>query len=821
VRAEVDVLTAAENLGQIFRPGWKRDPPCFSVHRAEGKSRNLLITHQATWCCHEKMNKSEKKYLSGRLVLLCVVSCLVRSGCAQAQAKGESESRRPITVSDAIHMAILGDPQYYNGVPSQGLVAKFSPDGKKFVVVLRKGNLDQNVNEYSLLSWETNEIFRNPTPKVLFSWSSSSNRPAIEAITWRPDNETIVFLGEQPNELHQLYTFNLRTRALEKITDHPTNLTSYTMDDNGDRIAYTAEDPVESFFDSNAIRKGFIVSTEALENLVADRKGGGFPFGNDHLFFKDQESKPRLLQADGQILTYKGSFYQGPLLSPDGKYIVVVSRASAVPENWKQYSEPRLYRYTHDELRPGQYSWVLSYELIDTSTGRSHALIDAPVGFEGTEAAWSSDGHSLAVSDVYLPFDKTEGEERKLRESTTFAAEVDIRNGNIVTIGSGNVKFMGRDRNTGVILAFAPRNSEHGNTGANVIFRKDRGVWEKINVNPTEDNRPDIILEEDMNASPRIVAVDSKRDKRNILLDLNPQFKQLQFGRVEEIHWSAADGHDVSGGLYYPVGYATGERYPLVIQTHAWTGNKFWISGPWTSGYAAQALAGRGIMVLQVGQNEATLNTAKEAQSEVSSYEGAIEFLDQRGLIDRNRVGIYGFSRTCYHVKYALTRSKYRFAAASVMEGIDGGYFQYLQFSTYDPSSAPLYEGINGAVPWGDGIRAWIQNSPGFNVDKTRTPLRIIAENPSIVLFEWEWFALLSRLDRPVEMVVMKDGEHILQRPFERMIAEEGNVDWFCFWLKGEEAADPSKADQYSRWHELRKLQDVIPKGSSQQPTSP
>jgi hypothetical protein len=33
-------------------------------------------------------------------------------------------------------------------------------------------------------------------------------------------------------------------------------------------------------------------------------------------------------------------------------------------------------------------------------------------------------------------------------------------------------------------------------------------------------------------------------------------------------------------------------------------------------------------------------------------------------------------------------------------------------------------------------------------------------------------------------------------------------VDWFCFWLKGEEDADPSKAEQYGRWRELRKLQE-------------
>jgi len=34
-------------------------------------------------------------------------------------------------------------------------------------------------------------------------------------------------------------------------------------------------------------------------------------------------------------------------------------------------------------------------------------------------------------------------------------------------------------------------------------------------------------------------------------------------------------------------------------------------------------------------------------------------------------------------------------------------------------------------------------------------------------------------------------------------------VDWFCFWLKGEEDTDPAKVEQYVRWRELRKLQQT------------
>jgi len=29
--------------------------------------------------------------------------------------------------------------------------------------------------------------------------------------------------------------------------------------------------------------------------------------------------------------------------------------------------------------------------------------------------------------------------------------------------------------------------------------------------------------------------------------------------------------------------------------------------------------------------------------------------------------------------------------------------------------------------------------------------------------------------------------------------SQQGNVDWFRFWLKGEEDPDPAKAEQYAR----------------------
>jgi hypothetical protein len=85
--------------------------------------------------------------------------------------------------------------------------------------------------------------------------------------------------------------------------------------------------------------------------------------------------------------------------------------------------------------------------------------------------------------------------------------------------------------------------------------------------------------------------------------------------------------------------------------------------------------------------------------------------------------------------------------------------------------------------------------------------LRIVANNPPSLIIEWELFAALTRLNKPVEMIYMQDGSHVLEKPWQRMISQQGNVDWFAFWLNGEEDPNPAKAEQYARWRQLRKQQ--------------
>jgi hypothetical protein len=145
-----------------------------------------------------------------------------------------------------------------------------------------------------------------------------------------------------------------------------------------------------------------------------------------------------------------------------------------------------------------------------------------------------------------------------------------------------------------------------------------------------------------------------------------------------------------------------------------------------------------------------------------------------------------------------------------VADNIDGSYVQYV----LDPNDRRVFdEKENGTRPFGAGVQTWAYMAPGFNVERLHSPLRMELDMGPIdlILGPWEMFSNLRYLRKPVELFVIPDiphGVHLLQNPAQRLASQGGTVDWFCFWLKGEEDPDPNKASQYERWRELRKLQN-------------
>jgi hypothetical protein len=153
-----------------------------------------------------------------------------------------------------------------------------------------------------------------------------------------------------------------------------------------------------------------------------------------------------------------------------------------------------------------------------------------------------------------------------------------------------------------------------------------------------------------------------------------------------------------------------------------------------------------------------------------------------------------------------------RFKAASITDGVNEGYLQYIMnVDAFGNWVAHEADATIGARPFGEGLQQWLDRSPGFNMDKVTTPLQVVAPGWNGLLEMWEPYAALRYLRKPVDLIVLPEGTHVLTNPAERLASQSGTVDWFRFWLNGEEDPDPAKTEQYARWREMRKQEDAIP----------
>jgi hypothetical protein len=112
-----------------------------------------------------------------------------------------------------------------------------------------------------------------------------------------------------------------------------------------------------------------------------------------------------------------------------------------------------------------------------------------------------------------------------------------------------------------------------------------------------------------------------------------------------------------------------------------------------------------------------------------------------------------------------------------------------------------------GGKPFGPGLLRWVAASPAFSTQNMTAPALVQANAPPGLIYAWGVYAALRQQSKPVELLYLSGGEHILVRPEDRLVWI-ATLDWFRFWLQDYEDPDPAKSEQYRRWHRLRELRD-------------
>jgi dipeptidyl aminopeptidase/acylaminoacyl peptidase len=713
--------------------------------------------------------------------------------------------RRPVTVTDMIEMTQPGQPRFQGGMVNKHEIATFSPDGKSFLILLKHGVVKSNTNQYWIEQLSTRGAVRGNHGRTLVRFSSSSNRAAISQIEWL-DSNTISFLAERPGEAQQLYTLDTNTRKLTKLTNSAMSLAGYAIGPKRRQIAFITEEPLETQPQATDGMLGTVVQTQPLLDLLL----GADTFG--HRFLRNLYIQDRRGSGAIEVNTEDKIIIGSPLyLSPDGHYLIVRTMVSGIPpQEWREYQDDALQMQLRQTNRVGQRQIIYRLQLVDLISKRSRPLLTSPIPpGEYPDVVWSPDSKTVVLSGILLPLDQSNNVDQNVRRRQLVVAELSIENGHLTPITTDAVRLNKWDAGSDVI---------HGITGTwsgadalaegqPIAYKKLSSRWQQVRSvvrHGEADHGIEVTLEEDMNSAPKILARDLQTGRSTLLQDLNPGFSKLQFGEVRDLGVLTCGDVRVRAGVYLPVNYKPGVQYPLVIQTHEWTPERFWIDGPFNSAFAAQALAGKGMIVAQIALNRTHMSSPREVEDEAKGYEAVIEHLHKQGMIDVNRMGIIGFSRSVLGVKYAMIHSRFHFAAATLADGSDVGYFRYIADVNSTPWQTGDAEGINGGIPVKDGLQSWFDNAMDLDLSQVSTPIRFEAYNPESLFFSWEPFGLRARQGRPVDFIYLPTGEHVLVKPQDRMASQQGNVDWFSFWLQGNEDTDPAKRDRYKHWEDLR-----------------
>lgn len=756
--------------------------------------------------------------------LLILVSC-VRGSWGQVES-----SDVPFTVSDSIEMKTFSDPF----TRTQNATAKEAPDGRGFVVVTTEGHLASNTLTSTLWYFPKRALERfvnrrdiaAPQPERLFqivgvpeAEQPNSYGSLITDVQWSTDSRNLLFLVEQEHGIHHAYELSLDDkRATDMTAAEPGDVMSPVS--LGGTVAYLASEQRGRHGgqqDSGAI---VLTGRTLYDALFPEAYPDGALLGPAwklKVRFNGQTNQfPR---EEGKFFPFMLAGYFDPAISPAGDKVLTLSPVSGIPSSWSAYWSgvvtrefPQSDPSTDKSGRTQEWPW--HYVLVDLRTGRSESLFNAPTGQTMSagnlyEAKWSPSGERVVATYSYFPIGEKEHHSNNSIKPCAIAEFV------VETHATACLAMMPPPEQGKYLMSVGYDSSENiaaqwMTRGKLETFEYDRAtqLWTLVPGEHTSPHGMELYIRQEMDTPPELWVRSGGTDR--LLWDPNPQLRRARFGKASLYQWTDSSGYSWRGGLVLPPGPKPPEGYPLVIQTHGfYNEHEFLADGAFTTGNAAQPLACAGIAVLQmedrVGRH--TRPALEEANDAVRGIESAVDHLSEDRLVDPSRIGIEGFSRTSWYVEKALEHSPYRYKAALLIDGVDMSYVQNVLFAPGAKEFTSEADGANGAKPFGTGLSKWIENAAGFNLDKITAAVQLEAIGKTYsILGEWETYSILRQQGKPVDLIDIPDGQHVLQKPKNRYESQQGAVDWFRFWLQGYERKDPEAKDENDRWRQLRSL---------------
>lgn len=247
----------------------------------------------------------------------------------------------------------------------------------------------------------------------------------------------------------------------------------------------------------------------------------------------------------------------------------------------------------------------------------------------------------------------------------------------------------------------------------------------------------------------------------------------LKLGKVETITYRTTRGDVLHGKLLYPPDYRAGKRYPLIVDAYPLTSGDGWMAPL----YGNQAWAAAGYMVFKPNQARAPhvwLNcSGKPDYCNASKGPGAwdvmvddvmsgVDALVHRGLVDAQRMCLYGHSNGGGVVDYLVTRTD-RFKCAVAVAPV---WPNWMGPPLMDLGSLRMMQELTGISPL-QNPGAYVKLSAVFHVDNVKTPMLIADgdEDGQFLLGSIEMYNALRFAGKQVTFLRYPNEGHVFVGP--------------------------------------------------------
>jgi dipeptidyl aminopeptidase/acylaminoacyl peptidase len=639
----------------------------------------------------------------------------------------------------AVMAAAQWTPEEMMNVKGVGTV-QVSPDGKRVAYCVTGPVMTEDESEYLTQIWLA---AADGSGSVQFTRGAKSS----ENPRWSPDGRWLAFVSERSGK-NNIWLIRADGGEAEMLTDVKSGIGGFAWSPDGSSVAFTMTDPPGEQEEKDLKAKN-------------DARVVGEDHKMSHLWLvpaaKDAAGKrePRRLTQGGFTV---GSWDW----SPDGKTIVFDHTPTPVADDWGR-SDISVVDVASGSMKPFAATRAAETNPLFSPDGARVAFVlsDDPPTWGRTVRAVLAPAAGGPPTKLAATFD----------EQPNVAGWSADGTGLYFTEAQGTVTRLGFLPADGG----APRLIDPGTKGVfNAFLNSSRAM---IGLSfQTSDAPPEAYVTPAAAWSPVKVS------------RANADSPKPPLGRSEVIRWRSPDKLEIEGLLTYPVGYAKGRRYPLVLVIHGGPAGAFaqsYIAG--RSVYPLAVFAAEGWAVLRCnirgssgyGRAFRYANYKDWGGGDFRDLMAGVDRVIAMGVADPDRLGVMGWSYGGYMTSWVITQTK-RFKAASI-----GAPVTNLMSFTGTTDIPSFTSGYFGAEFW-DDLPTYMRHSAMFNIKNVSTPALIQhGEEDLRVPFSQgqELCNALKRQGVRVKMVAYPRQPHGLREPRLVLDAAKRNVEWFKEYL--------------------------------------